>query len=87
MPGLNREGHRFSMSMPAVSDQTLHGLLQPIPDLEQTDDAREYALLQAALCEAVQHCKNIAEQHASGGPDGPWDQGLRRPRRVEVAVP
>jgi hypothetical protein len=52
-------------------------LFHQLPDLEKPEDAREYALLLAALGEMVQACKAIAEQHASWGPAGPWGDGLR----------
>ena len=52
-------------------------LFHHIPDLEQKEDAREYALLQAALRDIVQNCKKIAEQHARGAPHGLWGKGLR----------
>ena len=51
-------------------------LFHHVPGLEK-DDAREYALLQAALRETVQDCKQVAERHAVGGPQGPWGEGLR----------
>ena len=52
-------------------------LFHHIPNLEQAEEAREYALLQAALLATVHDCKKVAEQHALGGPQSSWGDGLR----------
>ena len=62
-------------------------LFHHIPDLERTEDAREYALLQAAMHAIVQDCKQVAERHAEGGPQGPWGEGLRHAaNRIAFAI-
>ena len=71
---------RRSTGLPMTLQQrvtTLYTELFHIPDLEKPEDAREYRLLQTALREMVQDCKRAAEQHALGGAQSPWGDGLR----------
>ena len=83
----DRKEDAFHMSMQHRVSKLYTELFHHIPDLEQKNDAREYALLQAALREVVQYCKKIAEQHATGGPDGPWGEGLRHgANRIAFAI-
>jgi hypothetical protein len=57
------------------------------PDLGKTDDAAEYAILEAALREVVEACKQVAEQHASGRPTSPWGDGLwHAARKIAFAI-
>ncbi len=84
---LNRKEYAFSMSMQHRVTKLFTELFHHIPDLELKEDAREYALLQAALRDIVRDCKKIAEQHASGGPEGPWGEGLRHgANRIAFAI-
>ena len=52
-------------------------LFHHIPDLAKKEDATEYAVLHTALRAVMEACKQVAEQHAPGGPESPWGDGLR----------
>ena len=52
-------------------------LFHHVPNLDRKDELREYALLETALRQVVTDCKTVAEEHALGGPQGPWGEGLR----------
>ena len=52
-------------------------LFHHIPDLDKKNDATEYAVLHTALRDVMEACKQVAEQHAIGGPENPWGEGLR----------
>ena len=53
-------------------------LFHHLPNLDKSEEADQFTLLESALREVVQDCKSLAEQHGAEGPQGLWGEGLRQ---------
>ena len=48
------------------------------PNFEIREEAEQYARLEKALRDVVDDCRRVAEQHATGVPQGLWGEGARQ---------
>jgi hypothetical protein len=55
-----------------------HELFHRHPNFEMREEAEQYALLEKALRDVVEDCRRVAEQQATGAPQGLWGEGARQ---------
>jgi hypothetical protein len=55
-----------------------YDLFHHSPNLDDPEQATQYLLLEKALRSVAVDCQGVAEEQASGGPQGVWGEGLRQ---------